>query len=152
MAKMGEEGGVLHANHDHTAPHRDSGAAVVAHSQGGAFAFRAAERCPGKVAAIVAIEAAQGGLTGGAPLAGVPVLAVYGDHIGRDARWPAIRARTEAYFAAARQADALVDVLDLPAEGIAGNSHMLMMENNNADIALLIQQWLQRRGLSTPAA
>ncbi|MGI4946127.1 MAG: esterase, partial [Janthinobacterium lividum] len=117
-------------------------AVIVAHSQGGAFAFRAAERCPRQVAAIVAIEPAQGGTleggaTGGGALAGIPVLAVYGDHIGLDARWPAIRARTERYFAVARAAGTSVEVLDLPQRGIHGNSHMLMMERNNAEIALL---------------
>ncbi|WP_216851307.1 esterase [Acidisphaera sp. L21] len=120
-------------------------AIIVAHSQGGAFAFRAAERCPGQVAAIVAIEPAQGGTTDGAALAGIPVLAVYGDHLNLDARWPTIRARTEHYFAAARAAGACIEVLDLPLQGIHGNSHMLMMERNNADIALLIHDWLQKR-------
>ena len=118
-------------------------AVIVAHSQGGAFAFRAAERCPHKVAAIVAIEPAQGGLTDGGALAGMPVLAVYGDHIALDARWPTIRARTERYFASARLGGASVEVLDLPRRGIHGNSHMLMMERNNAEIALLIHRWLQ---------
>ncbi len=120
-------------------------AIVVAHSQGGAFAFRAAERCPRQVAAIVTVEPAQGGVTDGAGLAGIPVLAVYGDHLGLDARWPSIRARTERYLASARAAGASVTVLDLPAQGIHGNSHMLMMEDNNADIALLIHRWLQQR-------
>jgi pimeloyl-ACP methyl ester carboxylesterase len=118
-------------------------AVIVAHSQGGAFAFRAAERCPGKVAAIVAIEPAQGGATGGAALAGIPVLAVYGDHIDLDPRWPVIRARTQAYFVSARAAGARVTVLDLPKQGIVGNSHMLMMEHNNAEIASRIHDWLQ---------
>ncbi len=120
-------------------------AVIVAHSQGGAFAFRAAERRPDRVAAIVAIEPAQGGATDGAALAGIPVLAVYGDHIGLDARWPAIRARTDRYLAAARAAGADVDVLDLPGRGIHGNSHMLMMERNNAEIARLIHEWLRTR-------
>jgi pimeloyl-ACP methyl ester carboxylesterase len=120
-------------------------AVIVAHSQGGAFAFKAAERCPGKVAAIVAIEPAQAGATDGAVLAGIPVLAVYGDHIALDGRWPAIRARTDAYLAAVRQKGGLVEVLDLPARGIEGNSHMLMMESNNAEIGLLIHDWLIAR-------
>ena len=118
-------------------------AVIVAHSQGGAFAFRAAERCPDRVAAIIAIEPAQGGVTDGAALAGIPVLAVYGDHIALDGRWPAIRARTESYFASARLEGASIEVLDLPQLGIHGNSHMLMMEQNNAEIALRIHHWLQ---------
>ncbi len=120
-------------------------AVIVAHSQGGAFAFQAAERCPHQVAAIVAIEPAQGGAGDGAALAGIPVLAVYGDHLGLDARWPTIRARTDGYFASARAAGATVEVLDLPLRGIYGNSHMLMMERNNAEIALLIHDWLRQR-------
>ena len=127
-------------------------AIIIAHSQGAAFAFRAAERCPDKVAAIVAIEPAQGGATDGAALARIPVLAVYGDHLDLDARWPLIRARTDAYFAAARAAGAEVEILDLPNIGIRGNSHMLMMESNNTEIATLVQAWLNRHKLSEPAA
>jgi pimeloyl-ACP methyl ester carboxylesterase len=123
-------------------------AIIVAHSQGGAFAFRAAERCPDKVAALVAIEPAQGGVTDGAALAGIPVLAVYGDHIALDGRWPKVRARTESYFASARAAGGRVDVLDLPSMEILGNSHMLMMERNNAEIGLLIHGWLQQQSLT----
>jgi pimeloyl-ACP methyl ester carboxylesterase len=118
-------------------------AVVVAHSQGAAFAFRAAERRPDKVAAIVAVEPAQGGAGSGACLTGIPVLAIYGDHLELDPRWPRIRARIEEYFAAARAAGARVDILDLPRAGIRGNSHMLMMERNNAEIAAHIQDWLQ---------
>lgn len=127
-------------------------AVIVAHSQGGAFAFRAAERCPDRVAAIVAIEPAQGGVTDGAALAGIPVLAVYGDHIALDARWPAIRARTGRFLDAVRAAGGLVEVLDLPARGIAGNSHMLMMEDNSAAIAALVHDWLRARLPAVPAA
>ncbi len=118
-------------------------AVVIAHSQGAAFAFRAAERWPEKFVALVAVEPAQGGTQDGAMLADIPVLAVYGDHIERDPRWPRIRARTDAYFASARAAGARIDILDLPREGIMGNSHMLMMEGNNADIAERIHAWLQ---------
>jgi pimeloyl-ACP methyl ester carboxylesterase len=124
---------------------RTGPAIIVAHSQGGAFAFRAAERCPDKVAAIVALEPAQGGSTDGAVLAKIPVLAVYGDHLGLDARWPRIRERTETYFARARAAGTRVDIIDLPTIGIHGNSHMLMMERNNTAIANLVLQWLQSR-------
>ncbi len=126
-------------------------AVIVAHSQGGAFAFRAAERCPGAVAAIIAVEPAQGGLTDGAALAGIPVLAVYGDHLALDARWPAIRARTDRYLASAATAGAQIDVMDLPQRDIRGNSHMLMMENNNAEVALLVHSWLQTRLPVSPA-
>jgi hypothetical protein len=31
--------------------------------------------------------------------------------------------------------------------GIRGNSHLLMMDGNNQEIAALIQRWLERQGL-----
>lgn len=120
---------------------------IIAHSQGAAFAFKTAERHPDKVAGIIAVEPAQGGDTDSAPLAGIPVLVIYGDHLSLDPRWPSIRARTDSYFAAAAEAGVKIDVMDLPTRGIAGNSHMLMMESNNADIADLISAWMRQVGL-----
>lgn len=117
---------------------------IVAHSQGAAFAFKAAERHPDKVVGIVAIEPAQGGETDGTPLAKTPILVIYGDHLNLDPRWPSIRARTDCYFAAAATAGAKVDVVDLPLRGITGNSHMLMMETNNVEIAEIISAWLRQ--------
>ncbi|HVY16516.1 MAG TPA: hypothetical protein VHB27_14915, partial [Rhodopila sp.] len=108
-------------------------------------AFRAAERRPDKVLGIVAVEPAQGGITDGAALAGIPVLALYGDHLERDARWPTIRSRTDSWFGRARALGARVEVIDLPQRGIRGNSHMLMMERNNGEIAELIDAWLQQQ-------
>ena len=36
-----------------------------------------------------------------------------------------------------------MDWLDLPAEGIAGNSHMLMMDTNSDEIAARILEWVE---------
>src|SRR4029078_12247667 len=41
-----------------------------------------------------------------------------------------------------------VDVVDLPQAGIKGNSHMVMMDKNNAEVAALIQKWLEGKGLA----
>lgn len=120
---------------------------LVAHSQGAAFAFKAAERHPDKVAGIIAIEPAQGGDTDGATLSAIPVLVLYGDHLDLDSRWPSIRARTDAFFQSAASAGAKIDIVDLPDHGIAGNSHMMMMETNNAEIAEFISAWMRKVGL-----
>lgn len=37
--------------------------------------------------------------------------------------------------------------VNLPEMGIKGNSHMLMMDNNNDQIAGLINDWLVEKGL-----
>jgi hypothetical protein len=35
----------------------------------------------------------------------------------------------------------------MPAEGVRGNSHMIMMDTNSDDVARRIQAWMDRRGL-----
>jgi pimeloyl-ACP methyl ester carboxylesterase len=121
---------------------------VVAHSQGGYFAWRAAQEWPGKVRALVLLEpASTGSMEKVAALAGIPVLMVYGDYIENDPRWPAIRARGLAFAQAVRAAGGHVDVVDLPARGIRGNSHMIQMDRNSDEVAALAQDWLAARGL-----
>lgn len=46
-----------------------------------------------------------------------------------------------------RRAGGSVDVVDLPERGIRGNSHMMMMDHNNLEVAGLIQDWLTAKGL-----
>lgn len=52
------------------------------------------------------------------------------------------------YAEAVRVAGEIVDVVNLPEVGIKGNSHMLMMNKNNGQIADLINKWLTDKGLS----
>ena len=52
------------------------------------------------------------------------------------------------YAAAVRAGGGTVDVINLPELGIKGNSHMLMQDKNNAQIAEVIQKWLVGKGLS----
>ena len=53
---------------------------LLAHSQGGSFAFKVAEQRPEKFKAIVAIESATAGVIANAPkLKDIPVLMVFGD-------------------------------------------------------------------------
>lgn len=121
---------------------------LLAHSQAGQFVFRAAESRPDKVRAIVTVEPAGFGEPANVEkLKAVPVLAVYGDYIDQDARWPTIKGNGLRYFDAIRAIGGDVSVIDLPQIGINGNSHMLMMDKNNADIAGVINRWLADRGL-----
>lgn len=73
---------------------------------------------------------------------GIPVLAVYGDYFEVDARWATIRRNGLAYYERVRAAGGNVKVVDLPAAGIRGNSHMIPMDRNNLEVAALIQGWL----------
>jgi uncharacterized protein (UPF0262 family) len=51
------------------------------------------------------------------------------------------------YYDAIRAAGGNVEVIDLPRIGIAGNSHMVMMDRNSDAVAGVIQNWLAARGL-----
>ncbi len=121
---------------------------LLFHSQAGGFAFKVAETRPDLIKALVAVEPA---VTGDAALAGrlkeIPILMVYGDYIAQDLRWPAMQRRGLDYAEALRTAGGIVDVVNLPEAGLAGNSHMLMMDKNNAQVAALIQNWLAEKGL-----
>jgi len=123
-------------------------AVVMVHSQAGQFGWRAAQARPGKVKALVLLEpAGVGDSAMMEALRGLPVLLVYGDHIAEDARWPTIRRTGIAFAERAREAGADVTVIDLPERGIRGNSHMLMMDRNNGEVAAVIQAWLESKGL-----
>ena len=123
---------------------------VVTHSQGGNFAFAMALAHPDKVRAVVAVEPsgfpdpASHDLT---RLAGIPHLLVWGDHLDASAVWRQVRPRVENYRAALVAAGVDVEDLDLPACGIAGNSHLPMMDANSDEVAARIQVWMDCKGL-----
>jgi len=119
---------------------------VVAHSQGANFALQAALRAPAKVRALVLVEPA------GAPdparadisaLARTPILYVWGDHLDAHPYWsqqvlPAVRRFHDAH----RAAGAVSDWLDLPAAGLRGNSHLLMMDRSSDAVARMVDRWI----------
>lgn len=117
--------------------------AIVAHSQGAGFAADIARRRPGLVRHVVAIE------PGGMPQNGVdielpPHLVIWGDHIERSGRhWSGYRRQADAYLASLR-GHASVTMLDLPDEGVFGNSHFLMMDDNSDEIFSRVHQWLEQ--------
>jgi pimeloyl-ACP methyl ester carboxylesterase len=121
---------------------------VICHSQGCGFGFRVAQARPDKFKALVAVVSpVAGDVREAGKLKSVPVLAVYGDFIDTHPRWSEMRSRARPYFDAVRAGGSRIDVLDLPAAGIRGNSHMLMMDRNNGEIAALIEAWLADWGL-----
>src|SRR5437588_5344573 len=121
---------------------------ILFHSQAGQFGFKVAQARPDKVKALVAVEpAGVGDAKQAAVLKSIPTLFVYGDGIETDKRWPTIRKNGVAFGEAIRAAGGKVDVVDLPKAGIAGNSHMLMMDRNNLEVAALVQRWLEQQGL-----
>jgi len=121
---------------------------LLLHSQGGALGFKVAEQRPDKIKGIVAIESATAGTIANAPkLKEVPVLKVFGDYVDQHPRWATFKKVDTEYGNAIKAAGGTVDWINLPDIGIKGNSHMLMQDKNNSEIAEVIQKWLVGKGL-----
>jgi len=125
-------------------------AVVMVHSQSGNFGFQAALAAPDKIKAIVAIEPA------GAPppgpeldkLKGIPILIVWGDNVDKHEIWKRQMPASKAFAEDLRARGGRVEWIDLPTLGIAGNSHMVMMDTNSDQVAGLIQDWMRRNELT----
>ena len=76
-----------------------------------------------------------------------PTLIVYGDYIPLDSRWPKMHQNGVDFADKIKAAGGSVDIVELPKIGIRGNSHMLMMDKNNLEVAAVIQKWLADKGL-----
>jgi pimeloyl-ACP methyl ester carboxylesterase len=123
---------------------------IVVHSQGGNFAMTAALNAPDKVKALVLVEpsgAPDPAKAEAAKLKGIPHLFIWGDHVEPGTLWEKIIPNVVRWRDALQAAGAPVEWVDLPKRGIAGNSHMLMMDTNSDEIAGLAQEWLQKQGM-----
>jgi hypothetical protein len=81
-------------------------------------------------------------------LKAIPHLFVWGDHLMGHPLWSQLRVRLQAYRQRLQAQGVQVDEWDLPALGIRGNSHMLMMDDNSDELAAHIHHWLHEQGLS----
>lgn len=123
---------------------------VIAHSRGCNFALRMAIAHPDQVRALVLLEPsghpdpAEHDLS---RLSTIPMLTVWGDHFATHTLWRQLRRNLDAFHQSLRALGARVDEIDLPAHGIHGNSHMLMMDRNSDAIAQRIQGWFESRSL-----
>ena len=120
---------------------------VLAHSQGGPFAFKVAQARPDKVRALALVEPAGfGDMATAGVLKNTRILTVFGDYIEQDSRWPTIKGNVLRFLGEVTKAGGKPEVIDLPKIGINGNSHMMMMDRNNLEIAAVIQKWLAEQG------
>lgn len=123
---------------------------VMSHSQSGLFAYKVAQERPDKVKALVMLEpAGTGDIERAAVLKNTPSLSIYGDYVAQDARWSTGRAKNIKFQEAIRASGGKADLVNLPDMGIRGNSHMMMMDRNNTQIADIVQRWLTEQGLYT---
>jgi pimeloyl-ACP methyl ester carboxylesterase len=120
---------------------------LVTHSQGGHLGWKAASARPAKVAAILAIEPALTcpGLDAD-DFPDIPVRIMWGDNLPLQAQTLSLADVEQARKVAASRPNVSVDLL--PESGIRGNGHMLMMEDNCAELATRAMDWLHSLALA----
>jgi len=132
-----------------------NGAVLMGHSQSGSFPLAAALLNPGVAKGLVLIE------PGGCPtnytddqiktLATLPILVVFGDHrdtptgIGIRPSWQLSFESCQALIGRLKTAGGQAEMLNPSDRGIPGNSHMIMQDRNNLQIADFILQWIDER-------
>ena len=131
------------------------GAVLMGHSQSGPFPLAAALLNPAVAKGLVLVE------PGRCPanytdeqiktLATVPVLAVFGDHrdiatgISTRPSWQESFNTCQELIRRLKAAGGQAEMLNPPDQGIRGNSHMIMQDRNNLQIADLILKWIDQR-------
>lgn len=123
---------------------------LLTHSASGPTGYEALQKRPDLIRGLVSIEPSGGiDLTKetASRVARVPQLIVWGDHVtdpGARETWEPLYRGSRRYAGELERAGASVEWLDLPAQGVKGNSHLIMMDANSAEIARLIDQWIRK--------
>jgi len=126
-------------------------AIVIVHSQSGGYGLDLVRQRTDKIRALVDVEGSCGPLSAddvAKQFTKVPMLAVWGDNTvgasgpNSDGR----RNNCAATIGAIRTAGGSAKFLLLPEAGIKGNTHMMMMDKNNLEIADLLIAWLAEVG------
>jgi len=126
-----------------------NGAVLMGHSESGFFPQQAALIDPTGIRGLITIEApCPADLTAAqiASLAKIPTLVVFGDHL-YDAptvivSWKKTFDQCNAYVDSVKAAGGDARMMHLPEQGLRGNSHMLMQDKNNLQVADLILAWI----------
>jgi pimeloyl-ACP methyl ester carboxylesterase len=131
------------------------GAVLMGHSQSGSFPLESALLDPAVARGLVLVEPGRCPATYTpeqiATLARVPLLVVFGDHRDNPTGLPTLptwQKRFEdcqALIGRIKGAGGQAQMIDPPAQGIRGNSHMIMQDKNHLQIADLILQWIGER-------
>jgi len=125
------------------------GAVLMGHSESGFFPEQAALIDPSGIKGIVSIEMpCLTNLTAGqlGTLAKIPTLIMFGDHLGDiqggPANWSNSFDTCQKFVEQLKTAGGDAEMMHLPKMGIRGNSHMLMQDKNNLQLADLIIRWI----------
>lgn len=133
-----------------------NGAVLMGHSQSGPFPLDAALLNPAAAKGLVLVE------PGHCPdtysdaqiktLATIPILVVFGDHRGTPTEigpqqpfWQISFDSCQTLIRRLKAAGGRAQMLNPPDRGVRGNSHMIMQDRNNLQIADLILQWIDEQ-------
>jgi hypothetical protein len=127
------------------------GAVLMGHSESGFFPEQAALIDPGGVRGIISIEMpCETKLTPAqlSTLAKIPTVVMFGDHLGDvrggPANWADSFSSCNTFVEQLKNAGGDATMMSLPALGIRGNSHMLMQDRNNLQLADLLITWIDQ--------
>jgi len=131
------------------------GAVLMGHSQSGPFPLEAALLNPAVAKGLVLVEPGRCPSTYTAEqikaLTTVPILVVFGDHrdtatgISTRPSWQVSFDSCQELIGRINEAGGRAQMLNPPERGIRGNSHMIMQDKNNLQIADLILQWIDEQ-------
>ncbi len=126
------------------------GAVLMGHSESGFFPEQAALIDPSGVKGIVSIEMPCPAMTATqiSTLAKIPILVMFGDHLGDVqggfASWPMSFESCQKFVQQVKDGGGNAEMMHLPKLGVKGNSHMLMQDRNNLQLADLILNWIDQ--------
>jgi len=130
------------------------GAVLMGHSESGFYPEESALMDPSGVRGIISIEmACRTDMTAPqlATMAKIPILVMFGDHLGDiQGEGPFKNIWTNNFDTCVKFVDQVkkaggdAELMSLPKLGIRGNSHMLMQDKNNLQLADLILDWTDK--------
>ena len=127
-----------------------NGAILMGHSESGFFPQQAALIDPKGIRGLISIEMPCADLNAEqiGKLAKIPNLIMFGDHLGDveggPANWADSFATCERYVEKIKAAGGDAEMMYLPKLGIRGNSHMLMQDRNNLQLADMVIAWIDK--------
>lgn len=125
----------------------ENGAVIMSHSQGAIFAWNSALHNPKNVKALIFVEPSPTPKldVDMSSIKHIPILYVYGDINTK--YWQNIRDKNAKFkdkIVAQGNDVTWIEMLD---KGVRGNTHMIMMDKNSAEVAGIILDWMKQKKL-----